>query len=105
MPTIDDLLAQEREEELYTVRDVPKFRTALEALAARYRGKVVHFGLTRATTSFPSVFFAKNFLEAAQGRFKVNRVGAEVRVHWTLHDPDRDRHNQAAARDDGWPDP
>ena len=89
MPTIDDLLAKEREEELYTVRDVPKFRSVLEALASRYRGKVVHFGLTRATTSFPSVFFAKNFLEAARGRFQANRVGAEVRVHWTPHEPDR----------------
>lgn len=84
MPTIDEILTEERAEELPVISNVHRFRAELEELASRYQGKVVYFGKTRSTASFPSVPIANNFLDAAKGRFRANRVGAEVRVQWAL---------------------
>lgn len=83
MPTIEELLAAENEPpEVPIFRDMHELRMNLETLSARYRGKVIFFGEERATTSFPTITHANNFLEAARHRVKVNRVGGEVRISW-----------------------
>ena len=82
MPTIEELLAAANEPEVPIFRDMQELRRNLEAMSARYKGKIIFFGEERATASFPTVTHAKNFLEAARRRLKANRVGGEVRLSW-----------------------
>ena len=84
MKTVRDVLDEERRADTRPLirEDLVTLRRQVDVLAARYKGKVVHFGEERATTSFSTLAYAESFKMAASRRFRANRVGGEVRLHW-----------------------